>query len=276
MTAHSPHPSEPAPPGANDPIEANARAGIQSVEVGFSLLKALGAQDGPAMLRDLAQAAGMSAAKAHRYLVSFARLGLVVQDAATARYDLGPAALAMGLAALSRIDGVKLARERLAQFKLTYGATVAVAVWGNRGATIVHWDESPGTVTANLRLGDVMPLLRSATGRCFAAFLPPAVVAQSLEQALAEQVALGQAPSTARAWQLLKKSIWAEGHSAVQGTLLPGICGVAAPVFDADGHMSLALVTMGSSASGQAHWRHVAVALTALAQALSADLGHRP
>jgi DNA-binding IclR family transcriptional regulator len=34
------------------------------------------------MLRDLAAAAGMSAAKAHRYLVSFQRLGLVVQDAA--------------------------------------------------------------------------------------------------------------------------------------------------------------------------------------------------
>jgi DNA-binding IclR family transcriptional regulator len=32
----------------------------------------------------------MSAAKAHRYLVSFQRLQLVVQDAASTRYDLGP------------------------------------------------------------------------------------------------------------------------------------------------------------------------------------------
>ena len=55
------------------------RAGIQSVEVGFALLDALARAPGPLMLRDLAAAAGMSAAKAHRYLVSFQRLQLVTQ-----------------------------------------------------------------------------------------------------------------------------------------------------------------------------------------------------
>ena len=40
------------------------RAGIQSVEVGFTLLDVLARGEGPLMLRDLAAAAGMSAAKA--------------------------------------------------------------------------------------------------------------------------------------------------------------------------------------------------------------------
>ena len=63
------------------------RAGIQSVEVGFSLVEALAQASGPLMLKDVAAAAGMSAAKAHRYLVSFQRIGLVTQDegAAAAR-----------------------------------------------------------------------------------------------------------------------------------------------------------------------------------------------
>jgi len=86
------------------------RAGIQSVEVGFALLDVLAKAEGPLMLRDLAAAAGMSAAKAHRYLVSFQRLALVTQDHASTRYDLGPAALQLGLASLSRLDPVKLAR----------------------------------------------------------------------------------------------------------------------------------------------------------------------
>ena len=42
------------------------RAGIQSVEVGFTLLEVLAKADGPLMLRDLAASANMSAAKAHR------------------------------------------------------------------------------------------------------------------------------------------------------------------------------------------------------------------
>jgi DNA-binding IclR family transcriptional regulator len=42
------------------------RAGIQSVEVGFGLLQALGRAPGALMLKDLAAAAGMGPAKAHR------------------------------------------------------------------------------------------------------------------------------------------------------------------------------------------------------------------
>ena len=89
------------------------RAGIQSVEVGFSLVEALTRSRGPLMLKDLAAEANMSAAKAHRYLVSFQRIGLVAQDERTSRYDLGPAAIKLGLAALARLDPVRLARERM-------------------------------------------------------------------------------------------------------------------------------------------------------------------
>ncbi|PZO14474.1 MAG: IclR family transcriptional regulator, partial [Burkholderiales bacterium] len=147
------------------------RAGIQSVEVGFELLNALSEAPGALMLRDLAAAASMSAAKAHRYLVSFQRMGLVVQDPVSTRYDLGPAALRLGLASLSRIDAVKLARERMDLLITETGHTLAIAVWGNQGPTMVHWIEAPQTVPVTLRLGDVMPLLTSATGRCFAAFM---------------------------------------------------------------------------------------------------------
>src|SRR4029079_7837288 len=81
------------------------------------------------------------------------------------------AALKLGLASLSRLDAVKLARERITGLMEQIGYTLALAGWGNHGPTMVHGEESPQAVTVNLRLGDVMPLLTSATGRCFAAFL---------------------------------------------------------------------------------------------------------
>lgn len=77
------------------------RAGIQSVEVGHALLEALARARGPLMLRDLAAAAGMRAAKAHRYLVSFQRLGLVSLGS-TATFDTawdGRVATTLGRAA---------------------------------------------------------------------------------------------------------------------------------------------------------------------------------
>ena len=201
------------------------RAGIQSVEVGFALLEGLTRSRGPLMLKDVAASAGMSAAKAHRYLVSFQRLGLVTQDPRTARYDLGPAALKLGLASLTRLDGVRLARERMPALMETIGHTLALAVWGNHGPTIVHWEESPQAVTANLRLGDVMPLLSSATGRCFAAFMSPEVVAPLLKEELARAVKMRRTdlPATMAEVNALLAEVRERGAARVVDTLLPGI-----------------------------------------------------
>lgn len=254
------------------------RAGIQSVEVGFTLLDALARAPGPLMLRDLAAAAGMSAAKAHRYLVSFQRLGLVSQDGST-RYDLGPAALKLGLAAITRLDAIKLARERMPALMERIGHTLALAVWGNFGPTIVHWEESPQSVTVNLRLGDVMPLLSSATGRCFAAWVSRDAIAPLLREEMARARQLGRTdlPRNQTDLNFMLRQVREHGLARVVDALLPGIAGFCAPVFDFDGHLVLGMVAMGSVASFDTAWDGpVATSLKAAAQQLSAELGHRP
>ncbi len=269
------------------------RAGIQSVEVGFSLLQVLGASPGALMLRDLASAAGMSAAKAHRYLVSFQRLELVTQDPGTTRYDLGPAALKLGLASLSRLDSVKLARQRLGPLMEQIGQTLALAVWGNQGPTIVHWEESPQAVTVNLRLGDVMPLLSSATGLCFSAFMaqPPSRADKSsknvahphqhLPPLLKEELGRMQklprkdVPKTMAEVTVVLDEVRQRGLARVVDTLLPGVAGFCAPVFDADGHLALGMVALGSLATFDPAWDGaVATPLAQAARQLSSDLGY--
>ncbi|MDB5966708.1 MAG: transcriptional regulator, IclR family [Polaromonas sp.] len=270
-------------------VLAPQRAGIQSVEVGFALLQALAASNGPLMLRDLAAAAGMSAAKAHRYLVSFQRLTLVVQDAGTTRYDLGPAALKLGLASLARLDSVKLARERLGPLMLDIGETVALAVWGNQGPTIVHWEESPRALTVNLRLGDVMPLLSSATGLCFSAFMtaphlldpsaPENSFAALLRQELERSQKLGRQDVPVNMDEVAARldEVRSRGLARVVNTLMPGIAGFCAPVFDADRHLALGILSLGSLSTFDPAWDGaVARALKAAAQQLSSDLGYQP
>jgi len=251
------------------------RAGIQSVEVGFGLLDVLSRSHGPLMLRDLAAAAGMSAAKAHRYLVSFQRLQLVVQDTGT-RYDLGPAALKLGLASLSRLDAVKLARARVADLMGKIGHTLALAVWGNHGPTIVHWEESPQAVTVNLRLGDVMPLLSSATGRCFAAYLSKDAITPLLKDELARAQKQGRrdVPATLAEARAMLDEVRKRGAARVVDTLLPGIVGFCAPVFDSDGHIALGMVALGPTGTFDPEWDGaVDVPLRAAATRLSRDLG---
>lgn len=278
-------------PAATDSPEdgEHLRAGIQSVEVGFELLNALSNAPGALMLRDLAAAAGMSAAKAHRYLVSFQRMGLVMQDPVSTRYDLGPAALRLGLASLSRIDAVKLARERVPALLLETGHTLAIAVWGNQGPTMVHWAEAPQTVPVTLRLGDVMPLLTSATGRCFAAFIgTEGRDAQRIAPMIRDELVrlkklpnnampLLDVPQTQQAVQAMLNETRHHGLARVVHSLVPGVGGFCAPVYDAQGRLALGLVVLGSVATLDTQWDGApAQALLRCARQLSADLGHQP
>ncbi len=274
--------------GAPDEGEPQ-RAGIQSVEVGFELLKALSEVPGALMLRDLAAAAGMSAAKAHRYLVSFQRMGLIVQDPLSNRYDLGPAALRLGLATLSRIDAVKMARERIPALLQETGHTLAIAVWGNQGPTMVHWAEAPQAVPVTLRLGDVMPLLTSATGRCFAAFMPhEGQDGQRIPPMIREELArLNRLPSTGLPMEdvpltpaqvdAMLEDTRRHGMGRVVHSMVAGVGGFCAPVFDAQGRLTLGLVVLGSLASLDTRWEgQPAQALRRCADQISADIGHRP
>jgi DNA-binding IclR family transcriptional regulator len=252
------------------------RAGIQSVEVGFALLQALARSRTPLPLRDLALAANMSAAKAHRYLVSFARLQLVVQETGSARYDLGPAALQLGLSALTRLDAMRLARASASRLVTQLGHTAAVAVWGNHGPVMVHWEDSEQAVSVNLRLGDVMPLLSSATGRCFAAYAPSKLAKPLLQKELkaAQQQGRRDLPQTEAQVQALLQETRQQGLGRVVDNLLPGVAGLCAPVFDADGRMALGLVCLGARSQFDAKPSGaVAKHLKLEAAQLSKDLG---
>lgn len=60
--------------------ESGGKHGVQSLEIGMSILRAMVNGRRSMMLKEIAAAAEMPASKAHRYLVSLIRAGLVEQD----------------------------------------------------------------------------------------------------------------------------------------------------------------------------------------------------
>ncbi|RDK04139.1 IclR family transcriptional regulator [Paraburkholderia lacunae] len=259
--------------------EEKLRSGIQSIEVGFRLLDVLTHEPRAMMLRDLAQRAGMSPAKAHRYLVSFLRLGVVAQDPLSGRYELGGFALQLGLARLARVDGVKLARIALAELRDRLDLTVGIAVWGNQGPTMVHWMESSHPAKASLKLGDVMPLLSSATGLLFAAYLPPGKTAAMLERELADSRRSSQAsePRTREEVERVLAEVRQHEAARVEGMLLPTIHAFCMPVFDSTGDLALGLVALGHEGAFDIRWGgEIDTALRECAQKLSYELGYSP
>lgn len=231
-----------------------SRRGIQSIEIGSALLVELARKVRPVALKDLAKAAGMTAGKAHPYMVSFLKVGFVNQTE-SGQYELGPLALQLGLTKLQRMDPVKEASQLIEALAQETGQSVALAVWGNLGPTIVRLEEPIEPLHVNLRTGTVMSLVNTATGRLFAAYMPPKVVERLLLDELARSREAGRdAPPSMHALEPALAEVRRHGLSRTLGQPIPGIDAMCAPVFDPDGHIVLAVLVMGPAATFDTRW----------------------
>ncbi|WP_353152978.1 IclR family transcriptional regulator [Pollutimonas bauzanensis] len=258
----------------------DGRRSIQSVETGFPLLAALVDSAKALTLRDLAAQAGMTSAKAHPYLVSFTRVGLVQQDPATGQYELGPFALQMGLVSLQRLDTVRAAMPEVNQLAGQIGHTLAIAVLGSHGPTMIHISEASYPVHVNMRKGTVMSMLHTATGHVFAAWLPPKIAQHYIERETGDTAVVTSIsplrPSAAELDALLSH-IRQVGVAQALGNPLPGIDALSVPVFDHSGNIALALTSLGPATLFDASPQGpIATALKECAAAISEKLGYRP
>lgn len=270
----------PADGTASTAPASNASGGqrsVQSVEVGGRLLLALADSRSDLSLKDLAARAGLTPSRAHPYLVSFSRLGLVEQRAASGRYALGPAALQIGLAALHQLDPIQAAAPVAEALAARTGHAVALAVWGNFGPTVVRLIEARQPLHVTLRAGSVMSLTGTATGRAFVAALP----LERLEHA--SPAALGEGPG-ARPWQERREELLAiaeesraHGVSRAAGRPIPGVNAFSAAAFDHEGEPAIVITALDHEDRLDGRWTSsTARAVREAAQTITQRLGGRP
>lgn len=252
----------------SDDVE-RTQAGVQSLENGLALVLVLAHHRRPMKLTAVAEQAGVSPGKAHRYLVSFMRAGFVSQDAETGLYGIGPVALEFSLSCLATIEPISLATREAEQLCAQTGHTVAVAVWGSFGPTVVRWEQPAHPVMVNVGLGSVFPLYRSATGRVFAAFMPPDLVREYAKKA-------GQDAGTDLDGEVeTLEQVRRRGVARAQGDFMQGMSAFAAPVFDDRGRLVLSLTILGYRGSFDHRWSGPLVAaLRESAGRLSRTLGY--
>ena len=195
--------------------------GVQSVEVSVALLRALARHGGPMALGDLAQVADMAPAKVHRYLASFADTGMVRQRK-SGKYDLGPLAAEIGIAAVARIDPVNRAADGLSSLVEETGLSATLSVWGTHGPTVIRWEKAATALVTTLGAGSVLPVTRSATGRVFLAHLPPRLL---------EALVRGEGTTLADL-DGLRKQIIRDGFAIADQEFIPGLFALSCAVFD--------------------------------------------
>ena len=225
--------------------EKDVRHGVQSFEVGAGVFRAVVRGQPLMTLKDIAAAAEMPPSKAHRYLVSLIRTGLIEQDPMTSRYKLGPFALDIGLVALDRLDRVRLGLSAISDLRDRINETVGLAVWGDHGPVVVRWERPQRPITVNVVTGTSLPLLTSASGRVFAAWLPKSQTAAQITKELKFRDTLSTLTTRSQVDAMLVQ-VRADGIAPVtQHYVFEGVQAVAAPVFNFKNVISMAITVVG-------------------------------
>lgn len=256
------------------------RLGVQSVEIGWRVVQAMIDLARPAILKTVAERAGMSSPKALRYLVSYCRAGVAVQDPVTGAYRLGPAAVQLGLSALHRLDVVEVIAPELAGLRDRLQCTVGLSVWGNHGPTFVHVAECSDVTLITVRAGTVMPVLSSASGRVYGAYMSAQTIAPFIR---AERATARLSPAsgaervlpTKQAIEALFAQVRRNAAAHVKGEMNIGVHALAVPVFDHSGNITASLAALGAAGSFDAEFDGaVAQELMRSARQFSSQLGN--
>ncbi|WP_249677486.1 IclR family transcriptional regulator [Pseudomonas abieticivorans] len=251
----------PAPESAN-------KQKVRSAEVGTDILKALAQLSPSTSLSRLAEHVQMPASKVHRYLQALIASGFAEQNPATNHYGLGREALRVGLAALGSMDVLKVAAMPLSDLRDELNETCFLAVWGNRGPTVVQIEPAVRAVTVVTQMGSVLPLLSSSTGLVFGAFLPARETVEFIREERSD-------PAVQDPTQLFQQ-IREQGLHHVHGLLLPGVDALSAPVFDAMGKVVAVLTVVGPTSMFHADEHGPAAkSLLAASRAVSWRMGYQ-
>ncbi len=223
------------------PIEraqSEKRSGtIQSVTIATRFLTILANAEHELALGEVARRAQTGRSTAHRYLQSLVKEGLAKQDPETGFYDLGPTALHIGIGALRRVDAVEIAARHMKTLTHDHTMSGGVAIWTDRGPTLVRWYRSAFFSINPLALGDILPIDNTACGLVFQAFLPKARI--DAARKLQPKHFRG-APPDKTTLDHVRETRWAEMTSH----LLSNVTGQAVPVFDAQQEIACVVTTV--------------------------------
>ncbi|ACC73176.1 IclR family transcriptional regulator [Paraburkholderia phymatum] len=228
--------------------DAKQQRGIQSLDSTGELLSALVSAGKPLLLRDLAAAAGMPPAKAFPHLVSLQKIGLLSRDASGC-FEAGPLAFELGLIGLQRLSPTREAEPEIVDLAVTTGMSVAMAVLGPLGPTVVRLEESARPLHVSLRVGTVMSLVNTAIGRVFGAFIADDVRQGLLLQDSLRLAGVERADVVDAAYDERLAVIREQGIDTALNKPIPGINTLAAPVFDHTGSIVVVIAVMGTAGS---------------------------
>lgn len=179
---------------------------------------------------DIAEELSLSKAAVHRILASLRSRGFIDLIEESRRYQLGSAALSLGISYLSRIDVRQIAAPELQQLSLASSETATLSIRTGDERIYVDQIRPEREIVMSVPIGVPYPLHAGGSSKAFLAFLTPEEQAKYLATQMG-QVTDKTITDSAQLRDELA-AIKSRGYASSFGERQAGAASIAAPIFD--------------------------------------------
>lgn len=155
-------------------VTVDSTGSPQLLERTFTVLRLFASDQSEWTTTEISQECGLPVPTVHRIVVSLSAHEFLVRDPASKRFRLGPAAIALGRAALSANDLPTVASALLPRLSAQTEETslLTVPTVGNDGSVCLVRFESPHPLRLSVEPGRHLPLHAGASQKAILAYLP--------------------------------------------------------------------------------------------------------
>jgi DNA-binding IclR family transcriptional regulator len=253
-------------------------SGNRILEVGLKVLQTIANLNAPATMTEVARKSGMSLTRVSRYMASLTKLKFLTYDKDTGRFNLGPATLEVGIAAMARGDTIRIAAESMHALSEETQLASIVCIWSTNGPIVMRWEKGSLELSVHVQEGTHASLVATAAGQVFLAYLDMNEIERVLDRDLKTwNRANPKQRLLAKDVQSLRKAILRHGVARAIGTHNPSLAAISAPIFGANGRLAMSLTLVGLLGSfDSSYTAKPAQALRLMANRLSVRFGWYP
>ncbi len=230
--------ARPLPAPGSDPRPAGERYVIPNLRNACRILKLLGRHPDGLRSAELARSLAIPVTTTLRIMTTLHLEGLARRT--EGRYELGPALIQLGTAALAGAEIRELALPVLDRLTAATDETAHLAIPCDRRSLIVAVQNSPHPLRAASRPGFLADLHCSSTGKIFLAYL----YRPELPEIYAEERPTKHTPATLTSLADVRREVdltRERGYSVDNEEFNAGVRCLAAPVFGSDGAVAAAI-----------------------------------
>jgi DNA-binding IclR family transcriptional regulator len=211
-----------------------------ALDKGLEILELLAGQPRPMTMPEIAQALGRSKTEIYRMLVVLETRGYIRRGEHDDRYQITSRLFELGMRNAPKRNLHDAAMPAMHELAESVRQSCHLAVVAGAHIVIIARVESPTAVGFAVRMGHLVPILDSASGRVLFGGQPPA-----LQAALLESIRAG-APSKKAVDSFVAESRAAAkaGYLVEQSRVSEGIRDIAAPIFDGEALGAVASLTV--------------------------------